>query len=132
MEEIDVDYLVQEVMECAVNVRQQLVNGYDEKVYRNALRIELDKHGFQSEAEVLYPVLYDGIVVGEYKADLVVEEMLVLELKVQEQLLKTHEVQLVNYLTAAGIDDGLLINFGSNPIQFKRKYRVYRPKSGNS
>ncbi|MBR3472937.1 MAG: GxxExxY protein [Prevotella sp.] len=125
--ENEIDELIKKVIECSVNVRQQLVNGYEEKVYRNALCIELGKHGLLAEMEVPCSVLYDNIVVGQYRADIIVEKRLVLELKAQEKLLVTHEVQLVNYLTASGIDDGLLINFGSTPIQFKRKFRHYKP-----
>ena len=125
---IDIEELITNVMDYAMNVRKQLVPGYEEKVYRNALLIEIRKHGIECEAEVPFSVLYDGISVGDYKADIIVEKRLVLELKAVEALQKVHEVQLVNYLTATGIDDGLLINFGSQKIEFKRKFRIYRPK----
>ena len=124
----DIEELITNVMDYAMNVRKQLVPGYEEKVYRNALLIEIRKHGIECEAEVPFSVLYDGISVGDYKADIIVEKRLVLELKAVEALQKVHEVQLVNYLTATGIDDGLLINFGSQKIEFKRKFRIYRPK----
>jgi GxxExxY protein len=125
---IDIEELITNVMDYAMNVRKQLVPGYEEKVYRNALLIEIRKHGIECEAEVPFSVLYDGISVGDYKADIIVEKRLVLELKAVEALQKVHEVQLVNYLTATGIDDGLLINFGSQKIEFKRKFRIYRPQ----
>ena len=125
---IDIEELITNVMDYAMNVRKQLVPGYEEKVYRNALLIEIRKHGIECEAEVPFSVLYDGISVGDYKADIIVEKRLVLELKAVEALQKVHEVQLVNYLTATGIDDGLLINFGSQKIEFKRKFRIYCPK----
>ena len=124
----DIEELITNVMDYAMNVRKQLVPGYEEKVYRNALLIEIRKHGIECEAEVPFSVLYDGISVGDYKADIIVEKRLVLELKAVEILQKIHEVQLVNYLTATGIDDGLLINFGYQKIEFKRKFRIYRPK----
>ena len=73
-------------------------------------------------------VYYDHVLVGEFKADLVVENKLILELKAVGSLHIAHEVQLVNYLTATGVDDGLLINFGSEEIQFKRKFRLYRKR----
>ena len=125
---IDIEDLVSDVMDYSMNVRNQLVPGYEERVYKNALVIELRKHGLDCKTEVPFSVLYDVISVGDYKADIIVENRLVLELKAVEALHKSHEVQLVNYLTATGIDDGLLINFGSQIIQFKRKYRIYRPK----
>ena len=71
--------------------------------------------------------MYGGEVVGEYFADLWIEERVVVELKANLTLAKEHEVQLVNYLAATGIADGLLINFGSS-VQVKRKYRNYKPK----
>jgi len=72
-------------------------------------------------------VIYDGHVVGEYYADLWVEQRVVVELKAALALVKEHEVQLVNYLTATGVDLGLLLNFGSS-VQIKRKFREYKPK----
>ena len=67
-------------------------------------------------------------MVGEYKADIIVEDMLILELKAVQSLSTAHSVQLVNYLTATGIDDGLLVNFGADKIEIKHKYRVYTPQ----
>ena len=88
--------------------------------------VELRKLKLTYEAEKLIQVLYDGIVVGEYRTDIIVEGRLILELKATQDLSIANEVQLVNYLTSTGIDDGLLINFGSDRLQFKRKYRIYR------
>ena len=73
-------------------------------------------------------VCYDGQVVGEFYADLWVEDCVIVELKAVRSLDKAHEVQLVNYLTATGIDTGLLINFGPS-VQVKRKFRHYKPKN---
>ena len=118
--------MVKSVMDCAVRVRQQLGPGYLESVYKNAILVELRKLGLEYEVELPITVHYDSVVVGEFKADIVVEKMLILELKAVRALHVAHEVQLVNYLTATGVNDGLLINFGSEEIQFKRKFRVYR------
>ena len=71
--------------------------------------------------------MYEGQIVGEYYADLWVNERVVVELKAAMALEKVHEVQLVNYLTATGVNDGLLINFGSS-VQVRRKFREYKPK----
>ena len=71
---------------------------------------------------------YDGQVVGEYYADLWVDERIVVELKAAQMLVKQHEVQLVNYLTATSINSGLLLNFGPS-MQVKRKFREYKPKA---
>ena len=120
------DQLITKVIECAKRIRRQLVPGFLEKVYKNAMVVELRKLKLNYEAEKQIQVLYDGIVVGEYRTDIIVEGKLILELKATQDLTIANEVQLVNYLTSTGIDDGLLINFGSDKLQFKRKYRLYR------
>ena len=123
---ITTDQLITEVIECAKRIRRQLGPGFLEKVYKNAMVVELRKLKLNFETEKLIQVLYDGIVVGEYRTDIIVEGKLILELKATQDLSIANEVQLVNYLTSTQIDDGLLINFGSDKLQFKRKYRIYR------
>ena len=125
---MDVEALVRTVIECAKNIRRHLGPGYLESVYKNAMLVELKKYSLFYEIEKPINVYYDSILVGEFKADIVVENVLILELKAVQSLHMAHEIQLVNYLTATGIDDGLLINFGSEELQFKRKYRVYRKR----
>lgn len=129
--EMGIEELIKKVMGCAVNIRRQLGAGYLESVYKNAMLIELKKNGLAFEVEKPICVYYDGLMVGDFKADIVVENMLILELKAVQTLHVAHEVQLVNYLTATGVDNGLLINFGSEIIQFKRKYRLYRKTENN-
>jgi GxxExxY protein len=99
-----------------------------EKVYENALRIELEKLGLRVKQQEPISVEYEGQVVGEYYADLWVDGRVVVELKAAQTLAKEHEVQLVNYLTATRIDHGLLLNFGPS-VQVKRKFREYKPRS---
>ena len=123
---ITTDQLITEIIECAKRIRRQLGPGFLEKVYKNAMVVELRKLKLNFETEKLIQVLYDGIVVGEYRTDIIVEGKLILELKATQDLSIANEVQLVNYLTSTQIDDGLLINFGSDKLQFKRKYRIYR------
>ena len=123
---ITTDHLITEVIECAKRIRRQLGPGFLEKVYKNAMVVELRKLKLNFETEKLIQVLYDGIVVGEYRTDIIVEGKLILELKATQDLSIANEVQLVNYLTSTQIDDGLLINFGADKLQFKRKYRIYR------
>ena len=123
---ITTDQLITEVIECAKHIRRQLGPGFLEKVYKNAMVVELRKLKLNFETEKLIQVLYDGIVVGEYRTDIIVEGKLILELKATQDLSIANEVQLVNYLTSTQIDDGLLINFGSDKLLFKRKYRIYR------
>lgn len=122
----DINDLVTCMMDCAKAIRKQLGPGYPEAVYKNAMVIKLRKRNLPFLTEMPINVLYDGIVVGSYKADIVVDNRLVLELKATNGLTISNEVQLVNYLTATGIDDGFLINFGAEQLQFKRKYRLYR------
>ena len=88
--------------------------------------VELDALGLKSEKEIPIAVNYKGVRVGDYRADIIVENRLILELKAVTTLNASHEAQLVNYLNATGIDDGLLINFGATSLQHKHKYRVYR------
>lgn len=123
---ITTDQLITEIIECAKRIRRQLGPGFLEKVYKNAMVVELRKLKLNFETEKLIQVLYDGIIVGEYRTDIIVEGKLILELKATQDLSIANEVQLVNYLTSTQIDDGLLINFGADKLQFKRKYRIYR------
>ena len=125
---MDVETLVKTVIECSKNIRRHLGSGYLESVYKNAMLVELKKNGLSYEMEKPINVYYEDVLVGEFKADIVVEKVLILELKAIQSLHMAHEIQLVNYLTATGIDDGLLINFGSEELQFKRKFRVYRKR----
>ena len=120
--------LVKTVIECSKNIRRHLGPGYLESVYKNAMLVELKKNGLSYEVEKPINVFYDDVLVGEFMADIVVEKILILELKAVQSLHMAHEIQLVNYLTATGVDNGLLINFGSEELQFKRKYRVYHKR----
>ena len=122
----DISELIDAVNGCAVRVRRQLPQGYVEAVYKNAMVIELHKLGLPFEIEKPIKVYYDGLVVGEYRADIIVDDRILLELKAVQNLCTAHEVQLVNYLTATGINDGLLINFGGEKIEIRHKYRIYQ------
>jgi GxxExxY protein len=125
---MDIELMIRTVMQCSKNIRSHLGPGFLESVYKNAMLVELRKQGLAYQVEMPINVYYEGVLVGEFKADIVVEDMLILELKAVNSLHMAHEVQLVNYLTATGIDNGLLINFGSEELQFKRKYRIYRKR----
>ncbi|MBM6993885.1 MAG: GxxExxY protein [Prevotella sp.] len=123
---MEIESLIKEIVQCVYSVRGQLPAGFLENVYKNALFIELKKHHLQVETEVPIKIHYDDIVVGEYRADMIVEKQVILELKAVNILCLAHEVQLVNYLTALRIDNGLLVNFGGEKIEVKRKYRKYK------
>ncbi|MFN2510419.1 MAG: GxxExxY protein [Pyrinomonadaceae bacterium] len=120
------DDFTQKIIGCAYKVHNALGSGFLEKVYENALRIELEKLGLNIKQQEPINVTYEGQVVGEYYADLWVNGRVVIELKAIQTLTQRHEVQLVNYLTATGIDNGLLLNFGPS-VQVKRKFREYKP-----
>lgn len=118
--------LTEKIIGCAFEVHNILGPGFLEKVYENALRIELLKQGLQVKQQTPVNVYYKGEIVGDYYADLWVEDSVIVELKAVRTLAKEHEVQLVNYLTSTSIDTGLLINFGPS-VQVKRKFREYKP-----
>jgi GxxExxY protein len=122
------DDVTEKIIGCAYTVHNKLGPGFIEKVYENALRIELEKLGLRVKQQEPINVTYDGQVVGEYFADLWVNDRVVIELKAAQMLVKQHEVQLVNYLTATNIDCGLLLNFGPS-VQVNRKFREYKPKT---
>jgi GxxExxY protein len=121
------DELTKTIIGCAYAVHNKLGAGFFEKAYENALRIELEKAGLRVKQQEPISVTYEGQVVGEYYADLWVHERVVVELKAALALVKEHEIQLVNYLTATKVDLGLLLNFGPS-VQVKRKFREYKPK----
>jgi GxxExxY protein len=126
MDKIEYD-LAGQVIGLAMKVHSKLGPGFLESVYQNALAYELSKAGFEVDTEVRLKVRYDEIIVGEFDADMLVNKMLIVENKAVLALAVAHEVQLVNYLVATGIDDGLLLNFGAPRLEFKKKHRLYQP-----
>jgi GxxExxY protein len=112
------------VIGLAMKVHSALGPGYLESVYQNALIWELRKSGFNAGTERPISVHYDGQIVGAFTADLVVNSSLIVELKASQSLAKAHEVQLVNYLVATEFDEGLLLNFGAERLEFKKKFRL--------
>lgn len=118
--------LTQSIIGCAMKVHRTLGSGFLESVYQQALAHELQKAGLRVECERPISVVYDGVIVGEFFADMLVDGQVLVENKAVLALAPTHEVQLVNYLTATGIEIGLLLNFGAERLQYKRKFRTYR------
>ena len=112
--------LTEKIISCAYDVYNQLGFGFLEKVYENAMMIKLNKKGFNATQQSPVNVTFEGKVVGEYFADILVDNKVIVELKAVSELSKVHEVQLVNYLKATGIKVGLLINFGEK-IRIIRK-----------
>ncbi|MBK9797971.1 MAG: GxxExxY protein [Holophagaceae bacterium] len=115
------------VIGAAMRVHSTLGSGFTEAVYQNALALEMALEGIPFEREVNLEVRYRGEMVGLYRADLVVAGVLILELKAVQAILPEHEVQVVNYLAATGLEHALLLNFGTKSLQLKKKFRNFRP-----
>lgn len=126
---MDIESLIKTIIQCAYTVRTHLAAGFLESVYQKALVIELKEKGIHADTEMPINVFYRNEIVGEFRADIIVEKEIIIELKAVHHLLPIHETQLVNYLTATHTDHGLLINFGGEHLEIKRKYREYTPKS---
>ena len=109
------------IIKAFYKVYNTLGYGFLEKVYENALRIELSKMGLNVLQQKNIKVFYETDQVGDYFADLFVNDLIIVELKAAESICEEHEAQLLNYLKATDIEVGLLLNFGKEP-KFKRKY----------
>jgi len=116
-----------QVIGLAMEVHRELGHGFNEIVYQNSLALELRNNGFNVEIEKKIKVYYKGHEVGDFATDIMVNEILILELKAVQNIIEAHETQLVNYLTATGTSEGLLINFGAPSLQFKKKFKDYQP-----
>ena len=115
--------LTESIIGCAYRVHNKMGFGFLESVYEKCLMIELKRAGLQAEAQPSITVYYEAEVVGEFVADVIVEDEIILELKSVRRVVKAHEVQLVNYLTATRKDVGLIINFAERKVEIKRKVR---------
>jgi GxxExxY protein len=124
---MQISALTEKIIGCAMQVHRALGPGFLESVYQNALALELRKAGMVVECEKKIQVLYEGVVVGDFLADMLIDEQVLIENKAVQMLTTAHERQLVNYLTATGTDIGLLLNFGATRLEFKRKHRIFRP-----
>ncbi len=112
--------ITDEIIKAFYKVYNELGFGFLEKIYQNALFLELIAMDLDCEKQKQINVHYKGQVIGEYFADLIVNGCVIVELKAAEALVEEHEAQLINYLKATNIEVGLLLNFGKKP-QFKRK-----------
>ena len=119
--DMDTETIINTIIQCIYNVRGSLKEGFLESVYQKALLIELRSAGLDAVSEMPIKVYYRNELVGDFKADITIDNSVIIELKAVEILHKSHEAQLVNYLTATGIDNGILVNFGEN-FKIKRKY----------
>ena len=124
---MEINNLTHTVIGCAYKVHNVLGFGFIEKVYENALKIELEKLGICVLQQEEIKVWYEDQVVGVFVPDLWLPNKLIIEVKSVLNLLKEHEVKLVHYLAATKVNDGLLVNFGQS-VHVKRKFREYKPK----
>ncbi len=120
MTSMDINDITYQINGAVFEVNRILGHGFLERIYKKALLIELRKRGLKAESEVPIQVQYKGELVGDYFADIVVEDRIILELKSIEKLQPVHEAQLLNYLKATGIQVGLLINFTHPKAEIKR------------
>ncbi len=120
--------LTNRIIKTFYDVYNELGYGFLEKVYQNSMFIELKARGFQVEAQKQIKVNYRGYEVGEYYADIVVNDLVILELKAAEFLTKEIEAQLLNYLRGTDMEVGLLLNFGKKPEFIRKVYENKRKR----
>jgi len=112
--------LTEKIIEIFYKVYNRLGYGFLEKVYENAMMIELNKDGINAISQSPIKVLYEGEIIGEYYADIMVDSKVIVEIKASKRLVEENEAQLLNYLRATDVEIGILLNFGTKP-EVKRK-----------
>ncbi len=115
--------VIEIIIGCAYRVYNKMGFGFLESVYQKCLLIELSKAGLDTESQKPITVYYADEIVGEFVADIIVNDAIILELKSVRRIIRAHEVQLVNYLVATGKHVGLIINFGERKVEIKRKVK---------
>lgn len=115
--------LTEKIIAAAYDLYNKMGFGFLESVYEKCLFIELRKRNLKAESQKPIIVEYENEVVGEFRADIIVEDIVILELKSVRQITQAHEVQLVNYLVATGKPVGLILNFGEKQVEVKRKVK---------
>ncbi len=116
--------LTEKIIGCAYRIYNTMGFGYLESVYEKCMLIELEQTGLRAQAQHPIEVRYNGIPVGDFIADIMIEDTVIVELKSLRSLNPAHEVQLVNYLVATDKPVGLLLNVGESKVDVKRKVRV--------
>lgn len=117
---MNTDKVTERIIGCAIKVSNGLGIGFLEKVYENALALELRRNGLQVEQQKRMAVHYEGWVVGDYTSDFLINSMVVVELKVAKTIDEIHQAQLLNYLRASQLKIGLILNFGTKQLGIKR------------
>jgi len=121
--------LTHKIIGCAMKVHSTLGNGFQEVIYQRALAIEFGKQGLAYQREMEMPIFYDEVNIGTRRVDFFVEDNIMVEIKAVIQLEDVHLAQAMNYCQAYDLPIGLLINFGSKSMQFKRVYNVNHPEN---
>lgn len=121
--------LTHKIIGCAMKVHSILGNGFQEVIYQRALAIEMEKKGLGFKREMEMSIFYDGIDIGTRRVDFFVEEFIMVELKALIKLEEVHLAQAMNYCQAYNLPIGLLINFGSKSLEFKRVYNLNHPEN---
>ncbi|MGI8635543.1 MAG: GxxExxY protein [Segetibacter sp.] len=116
--------ITHKIIGAAMKVHSVLGNGFKEVIYQRALAIEMEKHALGFKREMEMAIYYDGIDIGTRRVDFFVEDQVMVELKALIKLEDVHLAQAMNYCKAYGLPIGLLINFGSKSLEFKRVYNV--------
>jgi len=119
------------IIGCSMKVHSFLGSGFQEIIYQRALAIEMEKQGLGFKREMTMTIFYDGIQIGTRRVDFFVENNIMLELKAVSELNDAHLAQAINYLEAYKLPVGLLINFGSRSLTFKRVYNTKHPDNKN-
>ena len=122
MNKVEVDKITHKIIGCAMQVHNELGNGFQEVIYQRALAIEMSHQGLGFEREKEMPIYYREEPIGERRVDFFVEGLVMVELKAVEKIEPMHKAQAINYCEAYNIADGLLINFGGTSLEFKRVY----------
>lgn len=120
---MDYKEITELIIGCAYRVYNKMGFGFLESVYEKCLLIELRKAGLDAESQKPITVYYEDEIVGEFVADIIVNDTIILELKSVRRIIEAHEVQLVNYLVATGKPLGLILNFGETKVEIKRKVK---------
>jgi GxxExxY protein len=123
--------LTHRIIGVCLEVFKELGHGFSEAIYHNSLMIAMNDAGLMAERDIRFAVLFRGHNVGEYVADIVVEGLILVEVKAIAGLIKEHQAQVINYLKGTGKEVGLLVNFGAASLQFKRLEHpdIYESKS---
>ena len=123
--------LTHNIIGCSMKVHSTLGSGFQEVIYQRALAIEMKKQGLSYVREMEMEIFYDEIQIGTRRVDFFVEDRIMVELKAIAKLDDSHLAQAMNYCQAYGLPIGLLINFGSKSLEFKRVYNINHPDNNN-